>query len=276
VLIAGLLPFSSFSLAQNSSSTLNATATATAPANAATIIRDMQAITMLQQALAALGGTGGAPSSITASGTYTKYAGDGSTTAYPIRLEALGNDKFRREIDLSDGTHVVIVRGASGWTVSPQATDGLSLAQRAGNNLEDLPVLALAQWLSSTNVGLRAVGAETVAGTSVFHITVQPTALANASAHLEKVYEETSRCEIFLDPQTSLPVRIRYYVHPTDWRVAIPVDLDLSNFQSIQGVLFPSTISRYINGRKLSTTEYQAITLNVSLSDADFSAEVTQ
>jgi len=244
--------------------------TAVAPAS------DPNAIAALQQSLAALGtSTANAPTSLSATATLTKYVGANSTS-FAVRLEALGTDKFRRETDLPDGTHVVIVRGHAGWGVSPTRTDGLSLSQLAGSKFEDLPVLAISRWLTSANVQIQPPKPETLNGAPVVHLWVQPTAPADATAQQRSIYQETSRCEMFLDSQTYLPVRIRYYSHPNDWRLAIPVDLALSDYRPVNGVLFPFSITKYVRGVKLSSLQYQSFTLNPPLADSDFQAEVTQ
>jgi len=242
-----------------------------------TIERDPQALAILQQSLTAQGATAnGVPSSIVATGTYTQYAGDGSAVSYAVKLEALGTDKFRRSLSLADGTHTGIARGGAGWSLSASGSaDGLSLSRLAGNRHEDLPVLAIAQAFNSANVQVVAAGIATIGGTSLLQVSVQPTGLS-ADPRLEAAFEATSNYELYFDPQTYLPVHVRYYVHPTDWRLAFPVDLVLSDFRAVSGVLLPFSVARSMNGQQLSTTQWQSISLNLSIPDSDFNVGVTQ
>lgn len=240
-------------------------------------VRDPQAVASLQSALAALGGAAqSAPTSIVASGTYTQFLAN-STASYPLQVEALGFDKFRWQMVTPDqGTVVTIVSGATGWHQTSQETDGIPVGQIPGNTFETFPALSLALWANSTTVSVTMVGPETLAGETVLHISVTPTLVGNTDPNLEKIYESTHQREIFLDHQTFLPVRVRYYSHPTDWRVAIPIDLALSDFQPVNGLLFPFSITRYVNGQEVATIQYTSFTLNSTLSDSDFTAEVTQ
>jgi hypothetical protein len=274
VYVAALVFGSVWSMAQTGTGTTNVTTSTGDSQPTAAVIRDSQGILALQQSLAALGG--GLPSSVTASGSYATYKSNGSSVAVPIWLEALGTSKFRRAVDLPDGTHTSIVRGRSGWQISPTDTQGLSIAQLAGIRYEDLPVLAIAEWLNNQAVQIIFVGAETLNDTSVLHIAVRPNAPPSDDSRLKQAYEETSRCEIYLSSQTNLPVRVRYYAPTTDWRRSTPTDLDFGDFRSVSGVMFPFTITRYVSRHRVSTTQWESIILNVPLTDVDFVAEVAQ
>lgn len=69
---------------------------------------------------------------------------------------------------------------------------------------------------------------------------------------------------------------MRYYAHPTDWRMAIPEEFVFGDFRSVNGILFPFEITQYVSGRKISMIRYDSITLNSTLSDSDFSVETSQ
>jgi hypothetical protein len=168
------------------------------------------------------------------------------------------------------------VNGAVGWSVSPQDAQGLSISQLAGNKFEDLPVLAISEWVNSPSVRLQMMGTESLGGKTLIHVSVAPTGLSATDAHLESVYEEASRCEIYFDSTTKLPVRIRYYDHPNDWREAFSVDLFLSDFRSVSGILMPFQSARYIGAVEISATTWQTFALNAAVNDTDFYVEVAQ
>lgn len=236
-----------------------------------TITRDAQAVTALQNALAALGGaTQPTPTSITGSGTYTRFLAD-STVSYPLRVEVLGFDKFNWQIDTPDlGTITTVVSGTASWSQCAQWTQQIPVAEIPGTTLENFPMLALSEWTSSSAIGLKMVGSETVAGRAVYHITITPTLVGNTDAHREKVYESTHNREIYIDQQNYLPVQIRYYRHPTDWRVGVPVDVQYSNFQSIGGISFPMTVTVYHSGQEVTQIQFQSLNLNPSVAASDF------
>jgi len=233
--------------------------------------RDPQAIALLQQALTATSGTAQpAPTSIVASGTYTRFLAD-STVSYPLRVEALGFDRFRWEIDTPDeGTIMTIVSGTASWSLSSQGTAAIPIAEIPGKTFESFPILALSTWANSPTAGLKMIGPETLAGRAVYHVSVAPTLAGNTNPNREKVYDATHQREIFFDQETNLLFHLRYYRHPTDWRVGIPVDAEYSNFQTIAGISFPMTIATYLDDQKITQIQYQSLTLNTSIPASDF------
>lgn len=239
-----------------------------------TVVRDPQAVVLLQRALAALGGA--APTSIVATGSYVRFVDD-STVSYPLRVEALGTDKFRWEIDTPEnGTVATTVSGTVGLLQSAQGTEAIPIGEIPGKAFESFPVLALSLWVNSATTSVTLVGADTLAGTAVEHISITPSLTGSAGPHHEQVYETTHRREIFLNQQTSVPVGVRYYAHPTDWRSGIAVDLVFTDFRTVNGLLFPFKITRYLNGQKVSAIQYDSITLNSTLNESDFSVETSQ
>jgi len=241
-----------------------------------TLTRDAQAVTILQSALAAIGGaTQPTPTSITGSGTYTRFLPD-APVSYPLRVEVLGLDKFNWQIDTPDlGTITTVVSGTSSWSQCAQWTQQIPVAEIPGTTLENFPILAFSVWASSSSIGIKMVGLETVAGRAVYHIAITPTLVGNTDPQREKVYESTHNREIYIDQQTYVPVQVRYYRHPKDWRVSVPVDVQYSNFQSIGGISFPMTITVYHNGQQVTQTQFQSLNLNASVASSDF-VEVSQ
>ncbi|MGC2530544.1 MAG: hypothetical protein WA639_22575 [Candidatus Acidiferrum sp.] len=248
--------------------TVSATAQQPTPPTVEAPQRDIQAVALLQQAFAALGGA--APTSMTASGTYTRYLTD-STVSYPLRVEVLGVDKFHWEVDTPDlGTVTTVVSGTASWSQSTQGTQQIPIGEIPGKTLENFPLMGLSNWAISSATGLKMVGTETIAGKAVFHVTVTPTLIGNTDPKRETVYEATHKREIYLDQQTGLPFRLRYYRHPLDWRVGVAVDIEYSNFQTVGGISFPMTITAYMGDQKITQIQYQSLNLNASIPDADF------
>jgi len=233
--------------------------------------RDPQAVAIVQQVVKAMGAAAQSPpTSIVASGTYTRYLA-GSTVSYPLRVEVLGSDQFRWEIDTPDlGTIVTVVSGTAAWSQSTQGTEPIAVAEIPGKTCESFPFLALAAWANSPTVGLAMVGPETLAGRSVDHITVTPTLAGNTDPNRENRYETTQRRELFLDRQTLLPYRMRYYSHPLDWRVPLAMEVEYGNFQTVNGLSFPASITTFRGALMLSQIQLNSLTLNVPVSAVDF------
>jgi hypothetical protein len=240
------------------------TVTTQLPAN-----RDPQAVTLLQNAYVALGGTTQAlPTSFSASGTHTDFL-SASAASYAVRLTAMGIDKVRWETDLPGGTVTSIIRGRRGWTTDADGTTALSISQVVGQGVENLPLLALAKWANTPNVLVSLADTESVDATSAYHLilTESRNPVAQADSDSEKILRAVKRMDLYIDQKTNLPIRLRYYEHFHDWRRSVPIDLVFSDFRSVGGLFFPFTLSRYRGGQLASQTKIESATLNVSATD---------
>jgi len=224
-----------------------------------------QALGVIQAALSALAGpTVAVPASILASGTYTRTS-DGTTESYPVQIKALGLTNFRWDTGGPQGTATVIVAGLSGWFQGPSSSRALALGETFGRGIEVFPLLLLSKWLNTAGVGMTWVGPDTVSGQSVNHVTILPPATASAGEP-----QQLAQCELYVNPQTGVPVRIRVYQHPIDRRASVPLDLDFTDYQAVSGLLFPMAISFSIAGQPMSEIHLQSIALNASVSASDF------
>jgi hypothetical protein len=229
--------------------------------------RDPLAVAALQSAHASLGGASQAlPVSLSASGTHTDFA-TSSPPSYPIRIMALGTTKIRWETDLPSGTVVSIIRGRRGWTQDTDGITALSVGRTVGQGVENFPLLAFANWANLPNVLVKLVGPETLDGAKVVHVSLTESGDPSATPDSEKILRTARQCELYIDQQTNLPVRLRYFESLGDWRRSIPVDLAFSNYKSVGGFLFPFTLTRYRAGQLSDQTQLSSVVFNQPLSD---------
>jgi len=225
---------------------------------------------LLLRASAALGVSPGGVTSVVASGTYVQFGVEGTQEAYPFRLKIAGADKARWEMDLLEGTQTRVIDGGGGWVGSFRGQAPLPLSLVSGGTAEFLPVLALANWLASANVKMGSVTQEEIDGVSLLRIPIRRGYEGAAPDDFKKAFEQVTRCELYLDPINFVPVRLRYYEHPGDWRRDVPVDLVYSNYQSVSGATMPMTVSRFLGGRKASEIQFKTISLNAAIADSEF------
>lgn len=226
--------------------------------------QDPLALTALQTALGSLSGPAAAvPTSILATGTYTRSATN-VMQSLPIQIEALGLNDFRWDTTESDGTATIIVAGTSGWFQNASGSRALATGETFGRGVEIFPLLFISKWLNNAGVGVTWVGPDTVSGQSVNHITIIPPA-ATVSAP-----QPMAQCELYLNPETNIPVRVRVYQHPIDPRISTLLDIDFANYQQTNGALFPTSVTFSIGGHQISQIQLQSISLNASVSAGDF------
>ena len=169
-------------------------------------------------------------------------------------------------VDTTRGQNTVNYRQLRGI---PSATvDGkrkqlpLHNAQPAGLDL--LPVLGA--WFESDNPMFSVEGSESVSFNGKTHNLIR-VRLREAG----KRPEEVPTFELVLDPSNSIVNALRWEATPSPY----PTDRArfenrFSNYKNCGGLLFPTRIERYREGRLLTVMLINTIQANVGLSDADF------
>ena len=224
---------------------------------------------LLDQAAAAMGVGPASITSLEAAGTYTVFRNDGPFTR-SLRAKVLGFDKVRWELDDPDGTVVTVVRSNGGWTETNGVSRHLSVSQVAGRRLEYLPTIAIAEWVQTTRTRSAAKGQVDIGGRAYERVYLERLDRTTNDEEFKENFRRMFRREVFLDSQTSLPARLRYFSHPGDWRIDRPVDLVYSNYQNVGGVLVPLTITRYMSDIKISEVQFMTFTPNAPVSESDF------
>ena len=232
---------------------------------------DPQAVALAARALAAL--TAATPvNDITLTGTAIRTAGSDIESG-SITLKALGNQASRFDLALASGTRSEI-RNASGGV--PQgswiAPDGVSHAMANHNMYTDAawfaPQLTVLSQLSNPNLTLSYIGQETRAGVPVqhLHFAFQP-AVADPTGLIQGLSTE----EVYLDASTFLPVAFSFNTHPdNDAGTNIPVEIDFSNYQQVNGVQIPFHVQKFLNGTLFLDVTIQSAVLNSGIPTSDF------
>jgi hypothetical protein len=77
----------------------------------------------------------------------------------------------------------------------------------------------------------------------------QETAPSSFTTDAATLYAHLTTLDIEFNPTTFLPDSISYAIHPdANAYIDIPVQVEFSNYQTVQGVSVPFHIQRYVNG----------------------------
>ena len=132
------------------------------------------------------------------------------------------------------------------------------------------PALSFATKLSDPNLVVAYVDAETKNGVSVQHLKyslLMPTLPAGPSS----VYSQLSTTHVYLNSSSHLPIAIAFNVHPdNNMLVDIPVEVDFSDYQTVEGVQVPFHIQKYLNGSLLLDLTVQNAVVNSGIADSVF------
>jgi len=225
--------------------------------------RDPQAVTVLTQSIAAMGGS--VPTDSVATGTVTLVAGSLTETG-TIGILTRGVDQSSEQIQTPSVTHKIIYsRGQANDIHGTVIRTQLELA--VSSQSPDFPLPLLAGALNNIEMSFQYVGLETLSGAPVHHIRFWNTFSEPWIQHLT----EFSRKDLWLDAASRLPIRLSY-----EWREAygaaprISVDCYFSDYRNAGGALYPFLIKKSLNGTPWITITILNAKLNMGLSDADF------
>jgi hypothetical protein len=226
--------------------------------------RDASAVPIANKCVAALGGSVllRAVGSWTADGTYTSPNGTG-----PIHWEATPND-FR--LEHGTGSYASVITSGSGHVVSKLPSTALKV-----------PYHMWRAWIVPIRLGtlLEAdIQSKSVSIESSPQDDNEQTAVLRIIDHNSYIDEMVTAQLWYIDKTTFLPVKILF--HPS--RLARPdasiwETWNLSNYQNIDGILVPFTLSRSLGNSTLESITLKSVKLNASLPSTNFvSPEVSK
>ena len=235
--------------------------------------KDPQAVQLATTSLAALSGNIQI-SDITLTGTASLTVGPDTETGN-FTSKASGTTESRIDLNLSNGLNSEIRNTAStgapqGFFASPSSST-VPLAQH--NCLTSavwfFPALSVLALVNDPTVAVTFIGQETRGGATVNHVqfTVQINSISAPSM------SQLGQTDIYLDPASSLPVAMMFNTHADNNALTnIPVEIDFSDYQVVNGVTVPLRIQKFFNGTLLLDLTVQNIVVNSGLTDSAFAS----
>ena len=245
---------------------LRARRTLAAPQTAA---RDPQALTLIGSALKALTGPV-AVNDVTLQATVSYVAGSDEESG-TATLTARGNQESLVQLNLSGGTRQEIRNGPAGAWIGP---DGTAHSMALHNCWTDaswfFPALTLEAVAADPQTAVSYLGTDTSKGRPLLHLRVTR-APAGQAASVAALILGLSTMDIYLDPQSLLPLVLDFDVHPdNDVNTNIPVEIEFGNFQNLNGVLVPLQIQKYLQGTLLLNLVVTNLTVNSGVPSSVF------
>ncbi|HTY85593.1 MAG TPA: hypothetical protein VMB19_15340 [Silvibacterium sp.] len=232
---------------------------------------DPQALTLAAQSVAAMTG-GSTITDVTLSGNATWIVGSDTQTG-TARFMALGTDESRFDVTLPNGTRTEIRDASTGFKQGKWiSVDGSSGLFGFVNCFTDaawfFPVLGSLS--GPQNTVLSYVGQETRDGAAVQHLQsylYQTSAVPTSGPSLQKL----STMNFYLDATTLLPVAITFSVYPDNSETAtMPVEIDFSNYQALNGVTVPLHIQKFSEGNLALDFQVSSAAFNTGLQISTF------
>ncbi len=222
----------------------------------------------LAQSVTAMGVS--APGDSTASGTVQITAGSTSESA-SFQVKTRGLTQTRETIQASNGTQDRVYSSGQASTVANTTVTPVSMQQGCSFQSALFPLPLFQAALNNPDTIFQYVGPESLSGTSVQHVRFWN---SYASQTVFQSVAPFSVKDVWLDATTFLPRRISF-----DSRAAsgaaptVHIDLDFSAFQSFGGILYPTSVTEYLNQTQWGSFTVQSVVFNTGLTDSDFPVE---
>jgi hypothetical protein len=232
-------------------------------------VRDPQALTAIASSLKALtGGTTVNDVILQATANYVAGSDEETGTA---TLTASGNQQSLVKLYLSNGSREEIRNGPGGAWIGP---DGTAHSMFANNCWTDaswfFPVLTLEAVSANAQVSVSNLGPDTSKGATLLHLRVA-SAPSGEDATTTALITTLSTMDIYLDPQSFLPLVLDFNVQPdTGISVNVPVEIRFGNFQNLSGALVPFEIQKYLQGSLLLDFKVANVTVNSGVPSSVF------
>ena len=237
------------------------------PSAGTNVQRDPQAVSVLQQAIVAMGTPKAVAQvqSVIVQGSSVPVSGSvdpSGTVTMEDSFSSQGHE-FRDALQSGAATQIF----ASGHGIPGMNSHGRTKnfpPQMANARLPvHLPAIVLAQFLANTDCNLSFVGQATVNGQTAVQIHLHiDTDIAQQTLSVQDWY---------FDPSTGLPLRVEYRLpDSTNPLFFVNAAADLSDYRPVQGVLFPFRILSYADSRPRDLLTLSSVVVNPPVSAADF------
>jgi hypothetical protein len=229
-----------------------------------------QIMTALQASIAAAA-SNTSTQDATLNGTVEFIAGSTDETV-PFVFKTLQTGSVRSDISLSAGTLTeikqVLPTGSIGtWSKG----DGVQHAIAGHNLMTDgawcFPLFVVQRLVLDPNAVISYIGTEN--GLEHFQSYEQPP--AGVSPQAAAILQHLTQIDLYLDPNSNLPTQLSFTAHPdNNALIDIAVSIQFSNYQTVNGVVIPMRIQRYLNGTLALDVQLQSATFNSGLTQASF------
>ena len=205
-------------------------------------------------------------------GTVTIHRVD-SEESFPFTVTSMGMERAKWEIHKPDGIRTTIIDRGSGVRAKGQGRTPLPVHRISGNGLEAFPILALGYWLRDGNIRIENSGITNVGGRQLFKMDVIRSHPGDPPDEFARLYEKTTKCELYLDPATGFPVLLRYFRFPRSRSRGIPMDFWYEDIQQVRGIVMPMTAKLKVGTTLLKTIRIESAQVNLGITRSAFRLE---
>jgi len=237
---------------------------------------DPQAVSFASQSIAALTG-GQAIKDVTLTGDVT-WSGGGSPETGTGALMAKGTAESRVDLNLSGGLRSDIRNDSAGYPQGATSVNGGKQQAWALHNCWInaswfFPALSFLGTTSDPSLVFSYVGQESRNGRTVQHLRIYRH-LTGPKPDAVALTQQLSTLDVYLDAGTLLPLAFDFNMHPDDdAKTNNPVEIDFSNYQSMNGVQVPLHLQKFMQGSLALDVVVTSAVFNSGLSESLFAIQ---
>jgi len=233
---------------------------------ATTIQRDAQAISLLQQSLAVMGGANLA--AIQDTRTMVQFRNDAANASFPFTatIATKGANLLRVDSQFPEGTSTFVIGDTDASSETPGK--GISKFSRLSFGsliISHLPVLTIQ---AQANVGaqIRYIGLEQDGASSVYHLTIQQPLKAT-----DDLGTYDAPCDIFVDAKTSLITKMIGRIRPPlDLTITEEFEVRYGDYRPVGGILVPFVVAYSIGDDFVSEQRVLQFEINTAVPSSIF------
>jgi hypothetical protein len=185
-----------------------------------------------------------------------------------IRLKTKIPGRLRVEIVYPDQTITNIFNDGFGVSEVDGKRRAFPLWAATHQGIEHLPILSRMTGYGLINLRIVRVGVETVSGRSCLHVLFYSVPGDDTPAEIERLISEF---HLYIDRQSHLIIKtLSFQFSPDAIENRSEVETYFDDYRSVQGVLVPFHLIRFVSGQKDSEILVNTIEFNSSISDSEF------
>jgi hypothetical protein len=229
--------------------------------------RDPQAIAILQQSFATMGGPNLGSIHDTRITVQAWTSQDTTAPPFPATIITQGNSHLRVDSQSPQGTISFAITDTSAASLEPgQPVEVQPRASFGTTTITHLPIFTLQSQLNNISATVKYVGLEQDEASTVHHIRIQQP--LNPAAGLGNL---DVPIEFFINSQTLLPAKLIYGIRaPSNLATVSLVQAQYTDYRPVAGILAPFTVRYSTDGSFLNEQHVITFNVNVGATDANF------
>jgi hypothetical protein len=236
---------------------------------AATIQRDAQAISLLQQSLAVMGGANLA--AIQDTRTTVQFRNNAANASFPFTatITTKGANLLRVDSQFPEGTSTFVISDTDASSETPgKDISKFSRLSLGSLIISHLPVLMIQAQSNTVGAQIRYIGLEQDGASSVYHLTIQQPLKAT-----DDLGTYDAPCDIFVDAKTSLITKMIGRIRPPlDLTITEEFEVRYGDYRPVGGILVPFVVAYSIGNDFVSEQRVLQFEINTAVPSSIFDA----